>query len=375
MQQARVVVKFGSSSLTTEDGHIDKERIGSYVTYIKELVEQGYAPIIVSSGAVAAGYSRIGYKKRPKLLAQKQAAAAVGQAILMQIYNELFSKHQLVVSQLLLTRLDLTDRTRCYNAFNTLEELLKQKVIPIINENDSVSVNELKFGDNDLLSSFVANLAKAKNLLIVTDMNGLYTGDPRKNPDAIRIDKVEEISDEILELAGGAGSEVGTGGMRTKIEAARVALFGGISVCVGRLTAESTLLDMLNGQGDGTYFVPSTSPLSVKKQWLGLHSLVQGTITIDDGAKKAIMEQGKSLLPAGVKEVSGEFHIGDVVEVKGLDGQTIGRGICNYNEWQIRAVKGLSSTEVVKRVQVEKIEVIHRDEWMTYMTKGVLNHE
>jgi len=370
LQKKRVVIKFGSSSLTTPDGQIDLKRISFYVQNIYGLVQEGYIPVIVSSGAVAAGYSRVGYKKRPVILSQKQAAAAVGQGLLMQIYNEQFSKFGLVVSQLLLTRLDLTDRIRCHNAFNTLEELLQHGVVPIINENDSVSVNELKFGDNDLLSSYVANLVKAQNLLIVTDTNGLYTDDPRKNPDATRIDTVDSISDEILGLAGGAGSSVGTGGMRTKVEAARVALFGGISVYVGQLHAQSTLLDMLHEKGDGTYFRPSSSPLSMKKQWLGLHSLVRGEITIDEGAAQALLKQGKSLLPAGVVEVNGEFHQGDVVEVKNQEGHALGRGISNYNDWQIRAVKGLNSQEVQKRTEVDKLEVIHRDEWVSYHLVG-----
>ncbi|WP_025028774.1 glutamate 5-kinase [Caldalkalibacillus mannanilyticus] len=370
MSRKRVVIKFGSSSLTTEDGQIDHQRIAFYVDNIHEMIKAGYTPVIVSSGAVAAGYSQMGYKKRPTILAQKQAAAAVGQGILMQIYNEIFAKYDLVVSQLLLTRMDLTDRERCHNAYNTLEELLQHGVIPIINENDSVSVNELKFGDNDLLSSYVANLVKASHLFIVTDMNGLYTDDPRKNPNAKRIDIVETISNEIVEIAGGAGSSVGTGGMKTKVEAARVGLFGGISVYIGKLTPESRIIDMMKGTGDGTYFLPSASPLSMKKQWLGLHSMVRGEIMIDAGASQALIHQGKSLLPAGVLDVQGEFHQGDVVEVKDEKGRTLGRGISNYNAWQIRAVKGLSSQEVAERTEVDKIEVIHRDEWVAYTMSG-----
>jgi glutamate 5-kinase len=375
MLRSKVVIKFGSSSLTKADGHIDQRKIAAYVEKIAQLVAHGYAPVIVSSGAVAAGYARIGYKRRPRLLPQKQASAAVGQAILMQIYQELFSQHQLVVGQLLLTRMDLTDKTRCYNAFNTLDELLQQGVIPIINENDSVSVNELKFSDNDLLSAYVANLAKAKDLLIMTDTDGLYSADPRKDPSARRFDKVTEISEELMSIAGGTASEVGTGGMRSKVEAARIALFGGISVYIGKLKEHDSLLNILSGQGDGTYFIPSVAPLSVKKQWLGLHSYIQGRIVIDAGASKAILEQGRSLLPAGIMDVEGEFHAGDVVEVVDEQKKPLGRGIANYNEWEIRAVKGLSSTEVLKRIQVEKIEVIHRDEWMSYLGKGVLNHE
>lgn len=372
MSRERVVIKFGSSSLTVEDGGLDKQKITEYVEQIASLKNEGYAPVIVSSGAVAAGYSQIGYRKRPKLLQQKQAAAAVGQALLMQVYQELFAQHGIVVAQLLLTRTDLTDRVRCLNAFNTLEELLNQGVIPIINENDSVSVDELKFGDNDSLSSFVANLVKAKHLIIVTDTNGLYTADPRKDPTAQRLKRVDKISEEIIQLAGGVGSSVGTGGMRTKIEAARVALFGGISVYIGKLSSSSTLKEILLGTGDGTYFPHAGTQLSVKKQWLGFHSLVHGEIYIDEGAEKALVEQGKSLLPAGVTDVAGEFLVGDVVEVKNLEGVSLGRGICNYNHWQLKAVLGLNSEEVLKRIQVDKIEVIHRDEWVSnFVFRGV----
>ena len=364
MERQRVVIKFGSSSLTTGKGNLDKDRIQMYVDQIADLKRRGHAPVIVSSGAVAAGYRHIGYKKRPRVLAQKQAAAAVGQALLMQVYQELFDAHDIVVSQLLLTRDDLADRVRCHNAFSTLEELLHQEVIPIINENDSVSVDELKFGDNDMLSSYVANLVKASHLLIITDTNGLYTADPRKNPQATRIHTVKEISDDILQLAGGAGTVLGTGGMRTKIEAARVAISGGIAIFIGQVTADHSLADIVAGKGDGTYFLPSSSLLPVKKQWLCFHSRVHGELTIDEGAERALIEQGKSLLPAGVREVDGHFHAGDVVEVKSLSGTTLGKGISNYNDWQIQAVKGLSSPEVKKRIRVNKLEVIQRDEWV-----------
>lgn len=368
----RVVIKFGSSSLTTKAGTIDHYKIRTYVDQIAQLKINGYDPVIVSSGAVAAGYTQIGYRKRPKILVQRQAAAAVGQALLMQVYQELFSKHGIVVSQLLLTRMDLSDHDRCHNAFNTLEELLKQGVVPIINENDSVSIHEIKlqFGDNDILSAYVANLVKASHLLMMTDMNGLYTADPRKNPQAEKLEKVDVISKDIVKLAGGVGSDVGTGGMRSKIEAARVAVFGGIHVFVGMLTEQSNIEEILIGNGDGTYFTPSSSSLSVKKQWLSFHSFVRGQVKVDAGAEKAILYDGKSLLPAGIKDVHGEFHAGDVVEVLNPNEEVIGRGISNYDDWQIQAVKGLSSDEVLKRIQVKKIEVIHRDQWVSNIDKG-----
>lgn len=364
MKGQTVVIKFGSSSLTTKQGTIDKAKLKEYVHQIVELKRKGFHPVIVSSGAIAAGYRHIGYKSRPRTVAQKQAAAAVGQTLLMQVYQEYFSEYDMPVSQLLLTRMDLTDRQRCHNAFSTLEELLRQNVIPIVNENDSVSVKEIQFGDNDILSAYVANLVKASHLFIITDMNGLYTADPRKDPNATRIRLVEEISEDIMKIAGSAGSDIGTGGMKTKIEAARVGLSGGIEVYIGQISTDSVLLDIIAGRGDGTYFKPSNALLPVKTQWLSFYSLISGEIIIDAGAEKAIIEKGKSLLPAGVLDVKGEFHVGEVVEVLNKQGVTLGRGISNYNYWQVQAVKGMNSDEVMTRIQVEKVEIIHRDEWV-----------
>lgn len=376
MSRERVVIKFGSSSLTTKQGGLDQDKIEQYVHQIIAIIDQGLDPVIVSSGAIAAGYERIGYKQRPRSLAQKQASAAVGQTLLMQTYQEIFARENIVVSQLLLTRQDLSDRNRCHNAFNTLDELLRQGVVPIVNENDSVSIKEIMFGDNDILSAFVANLVKAKQLIVVTDTNGLYTSDPHKNPDAKRINKVENISEQIIDIAGSSHSSIGTGGMRSKVEAARVSVSGGIPFFVGEISSIYPLSAVLKGEGDGTYFVPSSALLPVKKQWLSFHSLINGHVVIDEGAETALLERGKSLLPAGIKEVHGEFHIGDVIEVYNIQGKVLGRGIINYNDWQIKAVKGLNSNDVQKRVQVDKIEVIHRDEWVVaFSGQGVIRND
>lgn len=365
MEGQRIVIKFGSSSLTSSEGGLNKERISFFAQEITTLYERGSVPIIVTSGAVAAGFRHIGYKNRPKLLHEKQASAAVGQALLMQAYNEAFARSGIKVAQILLTRFDFSNRIRIQNALKTMQELMKQQIIPIINENDTVSLNELKFGDNDTLSALVANMVKANKLIIITDMDGLYDEDPRKNPNAKRIDQVEEISDEIWRIAGGAGSSVGTGGMRSKIEAARIAIRGGIPVFVGRAQEPRDIVHAVEGNGPGTYFLSTGDPLSMKKQWVGFHSQPKGRITIDRGAERALLHDGRSLLAAGVTRVDGDFSPGEVIEVLNIDGEVIGRGLSNYQSSQLQTVQGLSTDEVLKKVKVSRLEVIHRDEWIS----------
>lgn len=362
---SRIVVKIGSSSLTSSEGGLNREKVHFFAGELSRLQAAGHQVLLVTSGAVAAGFTSIGYKKRPKLLHEKQASAAVGQALLMQAYNEAFQEGGNTVAQILLTRPDFSNRKRGQNAMATIEELLSRHVIPIINENDTVSIDELKFSENDTLSALVANLVRAQKLVIITDMDGLYTDDPRKNADAVRIDHVDHIGRELFEFAGGAGSSVGTGGMRSKIEAARVATRGGVPVFIGRVTEEGDLELAVKGEGKGTYFSTSLHNLPMKKQWVGFHSFSQGTVTVDRGAETALVTGGRSLLPAGVTGISGDFHPGDVVEVVNLDGDVLGRGVINYASWQLQAVAGLSTEEVQKRVEVQRIEVIHRDEWVS----------
>jgi glutamate 5-kinase len=359
-----IVIKIGSSSLTAADGGLDLAKVEYFAAEIASLMDCGFSPLLVTSGAVAAGFKAIGMAGRPRLVHEKQAAAAVGQALLMKAYHEAFARHGRTVAQILLTRADFSDRGRIHNAHMTITELLRRGALPVINENDTVSVGELKFGDNDRLSALVANLVKASRLVIITDTDGLYTDDPRKNADARKIERVDAISDELLRIAGGAGSEVGTGGMRSKIEAARIAMLGGVPVFIGRAGEPGDLAKALHNEGKGTYFDTDLHFLPVKKQWIGFHSVPQGMILIDDGAVNALVRGGKSLLPAGVRGVTGEFHPGDVVEVADLGGVTIGRGVVNYASWQLVAIAGLSVEEARKRVDVHRPEVIHRDEWV-----------
>ncbi|QAY68391.1 glutamate 5-kinase [Paenibacillus protaetiae] len=360
-----IVVKIGSSSITSEEGGLNRERIAFFTEELASLHAQGHGVVLVTSGAVAAGFRQIGYLSRPKALHEKQAAAAVGQALLMQAYQDEFNRFGMVAAQILLTRTDFSNRKRINNALMTMEELLRLRTIPIINENDTVSTGELKFGDNDNLSALVANMIKAEQLIIITDMDGLYTEDPRKNPNAVKIDRVNQISEDILKIAGGAGSAVGTGGMRSKIEAARTATRGGIRTFVGKVQDKGELNDAAAGHGRGTYFDTSMHSLPVKKQWLGFHSMPQGHITVDAGAEKALLANGRSLLPVGVVHIEGDFHPGDVVEVRNQQGITIGRGVVNYEAWQVQAVAGLNTDEVRRRIDVHRMEIIHRDEWIS----------
>lgn len=366
-----LIVKIGSSSLTSPAGDLNERKIHYYAQEIASLQKLGYEVMLVSSGAVAAGFKKIGYPSRPVNIHERQASAAVGQALLMQAYNNAFAEHGLTVAQILLTRSDFSNRQRIHNALTTLKELAKQGIIPIINENDTVAVNELRlgdnntFGDNDTLSALVANLVKAKQLIIITDTDGLYTADPNKDSSAQRIDRVEEIDEQIFSIAGGAGSAVGTGGMRSKIEAARIATRGGIEVFVGKVDEEGDLRHAVEHSGKGTYFDTQLQSLSMKKQWLGYHSSPQGQVTVDEGAERALVQGGKSLLPAGVITISGEFHPGDIIEVTNVNGELIGRGISNYESWQLQAVAGLTSSDIEKRIDVQRIEVVHRDEWVT----------
>ncbi|MCA0754361.1 glutamate 5-kinase [Paenibacillus sp. N4] len=363
----RIVVKIGSSSLTSEEGGLNRERIRFFASELAALHLGGCDVMLVTSGAVAAGFRQIGYSSRPKVVHEKQAAAAVGQALLMQAYQDAFSGFGIVAAQILLTRADFSNRRRIQNAQMTIEELIKQRIIPVINENDTVATDELvlKFGDNDSLSALVAAMTKASKLVIITDMDGLYTEDPRKNPQAVKIERVDQISPDIMKLAGGAGSAVGTGGMRSKIEAARIAMRGGVQTFIGKVQDSGDLPRAVEGNGRGTYFDTKLHSLPMKKQWLGFHSMPQGRIIVDDGAANALLEGGKSLLPAGVTDIQGEFLPGDVVEVKSRYGETLGRGVVNYAAWQIQAVAGLSTDEVKRRIDISRIEVIHRDEWVT----------
>lgn len=352
-------MKIGSSSLTNVKGEIDHEKLQDHIHAMAALKKQGHEVLLVSSGAVAAGFRNLGYPSRPVTIKGKQAAAALGQSLLIQLYSQSFQQHDIKTAQVLLTRTDFSKKERYQNAFATFSELLERSVIPIINENDTVSVAELTFGDNDMLSALVSGLIHADYLIILTDINGFYDGNPLKNPDAKRIDFLTDITEEMLSLATGAGSKVGTGGMQSKLLAARTALQAGVKVFIGTGAGNQKLIDIIAGKGDGTYIQKkNASILPNQKQWLTLTE-VKGKIYIDDGAEKALLNNGKSLLPAGIYRVEEEFYKGDVVEVYSQNG-LLGRGEVLYSSNELKNAMGRHTDEL----RVGPIEVIHRDKWV-----------
>lgn len=364
MEKKRIVVKIGSSSLTNSKGEIDQKKFIDHVEAVSALREQGHEVLLVSSGAVAAGFSRLGYPTRPVTLKGRQAAAAVGQSLLIQSYNEQFSKFHIVPAQILLTRNDFSKKDRYRNAFSTISELLERGILPIINENDTVSVKELTFGDNDMLSALVSGLVHAEQLIILTDINGLYDSNPHENPHAKKWNHLQEITDEIMSVAEGTGSKVGTGGMKSKLQAAKTAISLGVKVFIGIGKGKDKLINILEGNGDGTYIGDDTLTwVNNPKQWIALHSEVSGKLYIDKGAELALTSEGRSLLPAGIYKITGSFEKGDVVEVHGING-LIGKGEIYYSSEELSKVLGKRSEEVKKEIIVAAIEVIHRDNWV-----------
>lgn len=365
MKKQLVVVKIGSSSLTNASGAISEEKIRDHVEALALLKKQGHDVILISSGAVAAGFGALGYSARPKTTAGKQAAAAVGQALLMQNYIQLFKEFTIVPGQILLTREDFYSQIRFNNLFNTIQQLLQRGVIPIINENDSVSIEELTFGDNDMLSALVSGFLHANALIILTDVNGLYDGNPKVSKDAKKYHFIPEVSETLMGFAGESGSSVGTGGMKSKLLAAKKALSLGVSVFVGTGAGKEKLIDILSGKGDGTYIGgPFQTQMQMRKQWIAYHSQVGGVIEIDEGAEQAIVQRGKSLLPVGVTNVTGEFNALDVVEVRNPKGKIVGKGQVYYSSQDLLKVKGLPSEQSKVFSINQRAEVIHRDNWV-----------
>jgi glutamate 5-kinase len=366
--KARLVVKIGSSSLTDKKGGLSETKLSEHVKALSKLKDAGHEVILITSGAVAAGFRALGYPGRPTTLAGKQAAAAVGQGLLMKGYADYFRAQGYLTAQLLLTRHDFSSEEQYKNAFTTLSELLKRGAIPIINENDSVVVDELTFGDNDRLSALVSGLIHADQLIILTDINGVYDANPATTPGAKRFTFLTEVTEDMLSRAGEAGSKLGTGGMHSKLEAAQIALSLGVPSFIGTGTGPNKLLQILSGNGDGTYIgttLPPRAGMRTKKQWIKLHSEISGQVTIDAGAEEAILNRGKSLLPSGVKTVQGSFQPGDVVEVVSETGDLIGKGQIQYSAAELLKIKGLHSESVKVHTHPHRSEVIHRDNWVT----------
>ncbi|MBS4209962.1 glutamate 5-kinase [Bacillus sp. FJAT-50079] len=364
MRKKRIVVKIGSSSLTNDRGEIDQVKFQDHVNAVAALRKAKHEVILVSSGAVAAGFARLGYPSRPVTIKGRQAAAAVGQSLLIESYIEKFSEFDIIPAQILLTRNDFSNREQYRNAFSTIMELLERGILPIINENDTVSVEELTFGDNDMLSALVAGFIHADQLIILTDINGLYDANPRLNPLANRLNRLEEITDDMLEAADSTGSKVGTGGMKSKLLAAKTALALGVPVFIGTGYGEEKLLDILHGNGDGTYIDnDSLDSINTSKQWIAFHSETVGKIYVDQGAEEAILYNGKSLLPAGVFKVKGTFQAGDVVEVYGVSG-LLGKGEVSYSSEKLKEEIKKRNDERLTEPIAPSVEVIHRNRWV-----------
>ncbi|RLA84837.1 MAG: glutamate 5-kinase [Deltaproteobacteria bacterium] len=355
----RLLVKVGSSLLVHLGEGIDRKYLDRLASEIVKLREGGREVLLVSSGAIAAGMERLGFKRRPSSISELQATAAVGQGLLMHLYQEAFSPKGIQVAQVLLTHEDFRDRRRYLNARGTLLTLLKLGVIPVINENDSVAIEEIKLGDNDTLAALTAGLVDAQLLIILTDVEGLFIGRPGEGR---LLTLVRQIDRELEAAVAGPRTEVGTGGMITKLRAASLASKAGISTIVAKGTDPGILTELLRGEVRGTLFLPSPGGLKGRKRWIGFNLKPRGTLIVDEGAKEAIVQRGKSLLPSGVKEVMGDFQRGDTVILVGPDGCEFAKGLVNYSSREIRGIMGHRSHEIEKILGYKYAdEVIHRD--------------
>ncbi|MFZ6772065.1 glutamate 5-kinase [Undibacterium sp. SXout7W] len=363
IQQAkRLIIKVGSSLVTNDGKGIDRVAIEKWAAQIAELRKMGKEVVLVSSGAIAEGRQRLGFDKRPTGIHELQACAAVGQMGLAQIYESSFRAFGIGTAQILLTHADLADRERYLNARSTLFTLLRFGIVPIINENDTVVTDEIKFGDNDTLGALVANLIEGDALIILTDQKGLYTADPRKNPDAQFVHEAKAGDLTLEAMAGGAGSSLGSGGMLTKILAAKRAASSGAHTVIAWGREDNVLIRLANGEAIGTQLISQMAPLAARKQWMADHLQTAGQIVLDAGAIQKLTQEGKSLLPIGVLEVFGEFGRGEVVTCINESGRAIARGLSNYASTEARRIKRKPSSEIQSILGfVEEQELIHRD--------------
>jgi glutamate 5-kinase len=358
----RLVVKVGSSLVTNQGRGLDLDALSRWAGEIALLRRDGREVVLVSSGAIAAGMQRLGWDRRPHALHQLQAAAAVGQMGLIQAYETCFRRHDLLTSQILLTHEDLADRKRYLNARSTLRTLLALGVVPIINENDTVAIDEIRFGDNDTLAALVTNLIEAEVLVILTDQAGLYDRDPRRDAGAVLIAEGRSDDPSLEGMAGGTGSHIALGGMITKVRAARRAARSGAHTVIASGREPSVLARLARGERIGTQLVAEQATLAARKQWLADHLQVRGSLTLDTGAVKALTAQGKSLLPIGVVEVNGEFERGEVVSCLDESRREIARGLVNYSADDARRIVRTPSAEIEAKLgYVDEPELIHRD--------------
>jgi glutamate 5-kinase len=358
----RVVIKVGSSLVTNEGRGLDEQAIGEWCRQIAHLMRDGREVIMVSSGAIAEGMKRLGWTTRPKAIQELQAAAAVGQMGLAQMYETKLRLNELGSAQVLLTHADLADRERYLNARSTLLTLLKLGVVPVINENDTVVNDEIKFGDNDTLGALVANLVEADALIILTDQKGLYTADPRKDPAAQFVTEAKAGDPELERMAGGAGSSIGRGGMITKILAAKRAAGSGASTVIAWGREPDALIRLTAGESIGTLLVAQTQKTQARKQWIADHLQMRGAVVVDAGAVVKLRDDGKSLLPIGMVQVDGDFSRGDVIAVRDGSGTEIARGLANYSSAEARLICRKPSSQIEKLLgYAAESEMLHRD--------------
>jgi glutamate 5-kinase len=359
---SRIVVKVGSSLVTNEGRGIDHDSVARWAGEIAHVVEAGKAVVLVSSGAIAEGMQRLGWSTRPRAIHDLQAAAAVGQMGLVQAYERAFARYRLRTAQVLLTHEDLSDRRRYLNARTTLTTLLGLGVIPIINENDTVTTDEIRFGDNDTLGALVTNLIEADVLLLLTDQQGLYTADPRRHPSATLVHTARAGDPALEAMASGAGSAIGRGGMLTKVLAAARAARSGASTIIACGREPDVLTRLARGEAIGTALIAEKGALAARKQWLADHVRLAGRLTLDDGAVRALVRDGKSLLPIGVVAVSGTFGRGEVVGCLDPEGREVARGLVNYGAQEAARILRRPSSEIESVLgYVDEPELIHRD--------------
>jgi glutamate 5-kinase len=358
----RLVVKVGSGLVTTPGSGVAPERIEALAADIAS-IREGRRIVLVSSGAIASGTARLRLPERPRSIPDKQAAAAVGQSVLMWQYEAAFGRHRVQVGQVLLTAQDISDRARYLNAKNTLLALLKFDVLPIVNENDTVAVEEIKVGDNDNLSALVASLIDADLLVLLTDVDGLYTDDPAVNARARKLDAVESVTAEIAGLARDRADPISVGGMATKLQAARKAAAAGVPMIIANGRESGVLRRIVDGEPVGTYFAPKADRLGARKRWIAFAVPPQGWLTVDAGALEALTQRGKSLLPSGIVEVRGDFASGEVVALRGgTSSEEFARGVVNFDAAEVRKIRGAKTQEIEERLGYKSFdEVIHRD--------------
>jgi len=357
----RLVVKIGTSVLVDENKKISTDKIKDIARQIKSIKAMNIDTVIVSSGAIACGMETVGLTKKPKEIPKRQALASIGQVLLMKMYRENFEKEQMKVGQILLTHEDIKNKVRCINLMHTLDTLLGMDIVPVINENDALSFTEIKFGDNDNLSALIAQITDADLLLLLSDVEGLFDRDPNEDTQARMIPVVKKIDKDIEKTATGTGSEKSVGGMVSKLEAAKKAGWYGIPTRVVLGTRKNVILDVVNGESIGTLFLPERK-LARKKWWTAFAFKPKGVLWIDEGAERAVVHNGKSLLPSGIVKTDGAFTSGECIEMKNTRGIVIAIGITNYSSSDVEKIKGLKSADIEKKLGYKYTEeIIHRD--------------